>query len=193
MQLIAISGGIGSGKSVVSRILAAMGYAVYDCDSRAKTLMDSDGSIKKALTCSIHPQAVSPEGIIDRKIIAETVFTDSGKLSALNRIVHGAVKSDLCSWAGSISRKQHTRAFVETAILYESGLDAFVDEVWRIEAPRKIRIERVKARSGWPEHQITARMDAQDSYVPANPHNNVKVIINDGLTPVLPRIEALLS
>lgn len=162
MKLTAIAGGIGSGKSVVSRILTVMGYAVYDCDSRAKTLMDCDGSIKKALTCSIHPSAVSAQGIIDRKLIAETVFNDPGKLSVLNSIVHGAVKKDLLSWAQSMGQR-HTHAFVETAILYESGLDAFVDEVWMIEAPRKIRLERVKIRSGLPEQQIAARMEAQDS------------------------------
>ena len=65
-MLTAITGGIGSGKSIVSKILAAMGYPVYDCDSRAKLLMDQDDQIKKALCSEIHADCVRTDGSINR-------------------------------------------------------------------------------------------------------------------------------
>ncbi|MDE6436166.1 MAG: dephospho-CoA kinase, partial [Muribaculaceae bacterium] len=92
--LIAITGGIGSGKSVVSRVLRAMGYPVYDCDSQAKAIMDADAEIHRRL-CSEIDAAVVTDGVIDRKRLAEIVFNDKAKLAVLNAIVHSAVKAHL--------------------------------------------------------------------------------------------------
>ena len=75
-HLVAITGGIGAGKSIVSRVLRAKGYQVYDCDSRARAIMDSDPEIKTRLRAEIHPKALSPDGTIDRRLIASVVFTD---------------------------------------------------------------------------------------------------------------------
>lgn len=189
MSLVALSGGIGSGKSVVSRMLEALGYEVYDCDSNARRLMNSSGDIKKAVRERFGPEVFTAEGKIDRKLLAGIVFADSEALEDLNRIVHGAVRNEI----ESLERKAGKVRFVETAILYQSGLDRMVDEVWEITAPRELRIERVMKRSGMTEKEVKSRIEAQDAFEVDNPHRRVRMVINDGVTPLLPQIEKLLA
>lgn len=148
--LTAITGGIGSGKSVVSRVLRILGYPVYDCDSAAKSLMDADEEIKRRLIDEIDSLAVV-DGVIDRRRIAEVVFADAEKLAALNAIVHAAVREDIASWVFS---QDSDRLFVETAILYESGLNRMVDAEWRVESPLELRIERTMRRSALSRSQV---------------------------------------
>ena len=190
-HIIAITGGIGSGKSVVSRIVAAMGYPVYDCDSRAKWLMDSSEEIKSSIACSIDSACIK-EGAIDRPALAAIVFENEEKLNRLNAIVHGAVRNHLAEWITSETEAGNAICFVETAILYQSGLDAMVDEVWTVEAPLDLRILRVMNRNGLTREAVLARISSQDSFIPTTPPPSIKIIINDGDTPLLPRIEELL-
>lgn len=190
-MLTAITGGIGSGKSIVSKILAAMGYPVYDCDSQAKLLMDQDDQIKKALCSEIHADCVRTDGSINRERLSEIVFGDAGALCRLNAIVHAAVRLDLKRWCGA--NIGSGRLFVETAILYQSGLDVMVDDVWSVDAPAELRIERVMARNSFSRQQVEARIASQDSYVPTILHPRVFSIINDGCIPLLPQIENLLG
>lgn len=187
--IIAINGGIGSGKSVVSRIVTAMGYPVYDCDVRARQLMDSSDEIKAAISADIH-RACIKDGLIDRAMLASIVFEDKEKLAILNSIVHGAVREHFASWA---ENQPGSVCFVETAILYQSGMDTMVDEVWTVDAPLDLRIERVMKRNGLTRQAVMSRITTQDSFTPATPHPLVRLIINDADTPLLPRIEQLTS
>lgn len=185
--LIAITGGIGSGKSVVSRVLRAMGYPVFDCDSEAKAIMDADTGIHRRLCQEIHP-AVVTDGLIDRRLLGEIVFNDSTRLAALNSIVHTAVKAHLAHW----SESQSGPAFVETAILFESGLNASVDAEWRVESPLELRIERVMKRNGLTREQVEARIASQ-SRQPENPPLPPRtVLVNDLTTALLPQIRSAL-
>lgn len=187
-----MSGGIGSGKSVVCGVLRAMGAGVYDCDSRARKIMDSSAEVKRRIREEIDPGCVDG-GVIDRSLLSSCVFSDPGKLETLNRIVHGAVKSDLLEWVSLHCESAGLPLFVETAILYQSGIDRLVDEVWEVNAPVPLRVERVMARSSLTEAQVRERIKAQDSFVPTALHPVTEVILNDGIHPVLPRIEALLA
>lgn len=186
-RLIAISGGIGCGKSVVAAILRRLSYHVYDCDSRAKTLMDGDRGILRRLSAEIGADVVV-DGVIDRHRLSEIVFSDPNKLATLNSIVHGAVKADLQRW---VDAHDEPTLFVETAILYQSGIDRMVDEVWEVSAPLDVRIERVMSRNGLSASEVRARIASQSVSV-AVPHRRVFEITNDGLVPVLPQIETLL-
>lgn len=187
-HVTAIAGGIGSGKSVVSRALRAMGYEVYDCDSRAKALMDSDCEIHAALCRDIHPRSVTG-GVIDRPLLSRIVFSDAEKLIALNRIVHAAVRTDFAAWCEE--HGDEARLFVETAILTESRLHHQVDDVWEVTAPEALRIRRVMARNGLSAEAVKARVDSQRP-LPRSLAIPVHRIINDGLHPLLPQLEALL-
>ena len=190
-RLIAISGGIGTGKSIVSRILRVNGYEVYDCDTEARHIMDNDRSIQLRLMEEIHPMAVS-HGIIDRKLIADVVFNDNTKLEKLNAITHSAVIEDITH---RVTHTQHPHGlfFIESAILYQSNLDLIVDEVWEVSAPVNIRIERVINRNSCNRKAVTARIESQESVILSRRHQNIHHIVNDGISPVLPRIMELLE
>lgn len=187
-RFTAITGGIGAGKSVVSRIVASMGYPVYDCDSRARAIMDSDTDIHSSLVEQIHPRAVVG-GILDRPLIAQVVFNDAQALARLNAIVHRKVVDDMRRWAAASSAP---RLFVETAILYMCDLWRFVDGgVWDVTAPVDVRIDRVMRRNNLSRSQVIARINSQNiSDAPLLPTH---IIINDNIHPLLPQVIALLD
>ena len=189
-KLIAITGGIGSGKSVVSEMLRAMGYSVYDCDSRAKIIVDSDDDIKARLIQEIAPDCIDDRGHVRRDRVAEIVFANPDALDRLNKLVHSAVRDDI---ARQTDESKDDLMFVETAILYQSELDMMVDEVWTVMAPSELRIDRVMPRNGLERSQVIARIDSQDSYVPSRRHALVREIINDEILPILPQVETLLK
>lgn len=189
--LIAITGGIGSGKSVVSRILAVIGMRVYDCDSRAKALMDDSDEIKGRIASEISPKCITTDNKIDRKVLSELVFNDASALEKLNHIVHGGVRVDLGRW-----RRRHADdkvLFVETAILYQSGLDAMVDMVWEVRASKAVRITRVMIRSHLTEAEVEARINSQDSHIPVDLHRSTLLINNSGDEALLPQVITALK
>ncbi len=189
-QLIAITGGIGAGKSVVSRILRQMGYPVYDSDSQAKKLMDADCEIKRRLAAEISA-AVVCEGEIQRAVLAEMVFNDSAKLAILNDIVHTSVKADIQEY---FKIQESKIVFVETAILYQSGLNREVDAEWRVTAPLETRIERVELRNGLSRKQVCERIASQENHIVEDEIKPpVSMIENDGLQALVPQINKLLA
>ena len=95
-RIIAIAGGIGSGKSVVSAILRLIGYVVYDCDSEAKLLMNTSVAIKNDLITAFGSDSITKEGYINTKYISSIVFKDKSVLTKINSIVHPRVKEDIC-------------------------------------------------------------------------------------------------
>ena len=159
-RLICIAGGIGSGKSVVSRVLRLQGFEVYDCDREASRLMESDSSIREAIVRDVDHEAYDAEGRIRRKRLAANVFADKRLLLRLNAIVHAAVRMDVarrgrrkCS-AGPL--------FIESAITAESGLAEMADEIWLVVTDsEEERIERVCRRSGLTRQETKARIEAQ--------------------------------
>lgn len=183
---IAITGGIGSGKSVVCHALRNLGYPVYDCDCRARRIMESSPEIRRQVASEISEEALDADGKINRPRLSSIVFTNPDKLRRLNAIVHGAVRADFTAWADS---EKADMIFVETAILYESGFDSITDDIWEVSAPVALRVSRVQRRSQLSVDEIMQRMDAQCSKV--RPHH--KVIINDNMTPLLPQIFKLLQ
>ncbi|MDE6854280.1 MAG: dephospho-CoA kinase [Muribaculaceae bacterium] len=186
-QLIAVTGGIGSGKSVVCRVLRTLGYPVFDCDCEARDIMDSDRAIHDRLRSDISEEVVH-DGVIDRRLMASIVFADAAKLAALNDIVHGAVRARLAQWHSS-----HTgdAVFVETAIFFQSGLNRMTDAEWRVTAPEDVRIQRVMRRNGLTADQVRARIKAQHFEPDPLEHRpELTEIVNDGQRAVLPQILA---
>lgn len=184
---IALSGGIGCGKSTVARVLKAMGYQIYDCDSKAKVLMDTSDEIKRRIKEEISAEAIV-DNAIDRAVLGNIVFNNPDALLKLNEIVHHAVRNDINCWLSG----NDWVCFIETAILYQSHIDCMVDEVWDVQAPMDIRIKRVMDRNGFTPEQVKSRIDSQQ-FTPERLHNNVHAINNDNTSALLPQIEALLS
>lgn len=195
--LIAIGGGIGAGKSVVCRILRAMGYEVYDCDSRARILMNGNERILAEIEKDICPSAITVDNdgskSICRPVLAEAVFADRNLLEALNRLVHGEVRDDIRRWYSAfINAGVKMPLFVESAIVVESGIDFMVEAIWEVVAPESVRIARVGRRDGLDEARIRARIEAQKKNM-ATAHCPVATIENDEVSAVMPRLLHLLG
>lgn len=205
IKLIAVAGGIGSGKSVISRVLRVLGYDVYDCDSRAKALMNSSVAIKQRIAQEIAQEAIimSPtsadinwdEAEIDRKKLSEIVFGDIRKLSRLNSIVHGEVIADVMRWHKRKSASHPGAVFVESAVLFTSGLDRIVDAIWDVTAREETRIKRAMSRDNASAEAVLSRIKSQESERKMLEESTVLVhtIDNNGDIAVLPQVLRLLS
>lgn len=191
MKLIAITGGIGSGKSVVARIVSEMGYNVYDCDSRAKALMTEDAQVREQLIDSFGIETYLEDGSLNRQHLSQVAFNDKSALDRLNSIVHPATARDMQCWAEGQASLGATLAFVETALLRTANLDQVVDEVWHVTAPAPVRVERVMARNGLSEQQVRSRISAQaaEDAIAEGEH----VIVNDGVMAVMPQVMHLIN
>ena len=187
-RLIAITGGIGSGKSMVARILSNMGHDVYDCDHRAKLLMTTSPVIRQQLTEHFGKDIYNHDGSINKTLLSSIIFNDPKALTTVNGIVHPVVKDDLINWHNTRPGCQN---FVETAILVEAGMHTMVDEVWNVSAPLETRIARVISRNATTRDKVLERISSQSASMSAVTVP-VKNIINDGNMAILPQIMALL-
>ncbi len=188
MKRIGLTAGIGSGKSVVSKILIALGYPVYDTDQQARLLMHTSEQIREQLTAHFGP-ALYADGQLDRKALAAVVFGDAAQLAKLNQIVHPVVRDDYRRW---VAAQTSRLVFIESAILYDSGLSAEVDAVWYVQAPIDLRIARVIARDGCTHEQVKARIAAQMDE--ASVLQRVQAVIANGAhDALLPQIERLIA
>lgn len=187
--IIGITGGIGSGKSTVSRILRIHGLPVYDCDINAKRLMELSRELHELLHTRIGDEAHLADGGINRPVLARQLFTDRDLRAEVERIVHADVAEDFHNWCKSMPS---AKIFIESAILKTSGLDKLCDEIWIVQAPDEVRIERVRERSGLTRQQIVERMEAQRCEFDLPPEK-AKVIINDGVEPLLAQINHLIG
>lgn len=189
--LIAVSGGIGAGKSVVSEMLRVMGYYVYDCDLNARRIIDTDTAIVDRIAREVCVDAVN-DGKIDRKRLAACVFADAEALSRLNAITHRAVLEDLSEWVESRPvDESRPVVFVETALLIESGLDRIVDQAWIVTASEQVRIDRVMRRNGLTRAEVESRIRSQSDCIPLG--IPVHMVINDGSESLIARVNELLS
>lgn len=188
MKLVAISGGIGSGKSVVSHLLTLLGYGVYDCDSRAKLLMNRSADVKRELREAFGDDVITPQGMVNRDVLSKIIFGNAEALKTVNRIVHPRVVAEIMSLAGKCNDEYF---FFETALPQESGLDKLADAVWLVTAPVETRIERVIKRSGLTREQVMDRIASQDYSNIKN--NRVDYIINDENKSLINQILTLLT
>ena len=158
MTSIAITGGIGSGKSYVSVLLQAAGIPVYNTDNEAKRLMLSDEGIRQDLIALLG-EGVYTDGTLNKPMLASYLFAGPENAARINAIVHPRVKADFRRWM----EEQEGQEIVglECAILFEAGFADTVDAVVTVYAPEALRVERAMKRDGATEAQIRARIAAQ--------------------------------
>ena len=191
-MIIGITGGIGSGKSTIVTEIARRGYAVYDCDREAKRIIAEDAAVRKAIIDLLGDEAFltshNDNGLTSRiyntAYVAQRVFDDPALLERLNAIVHPAVRADILQRSGLL--------FVESAILFEAGLDELCEGIVIVDAPEEVRIARVIARDyngeASPENinKVRARVRSQQSVFSSQLSENKKAlhVINDGRTSI---------
>ncbi len=157
MLKIGLTGGIGSGKSIVARIFETLGIPVYYADDAAKRLMNEDEEIKNTITRHFGEESYI-NGILNRPHISSVVFNDKEKLDLLNAITHPATIRDAEAW---MQRQNSPYAIKEAALIFESGSAENLDYVIGVFAPPNIRIKRVMERDGISPDEVRKRMARQ--------------------------------
>lgn len=182
MVKVAVTGGIGSGKSYVCRLIERRGIHVYDCDSAAKRIMASSDEIKAAL-CRVVGDDVLSEGRIDKAVLASYLLKSEKNAQQINRIVHPAVAEDFISSGYS---------WMECAILFSSGFDKLVDKVVCVTAPLEVRVDRIVRRDN------ISRDNALEWIGRQMPQEEIKTLseyelVNDGVMDVDIQIDKILA
>lgn len=186
-QVVGLTGGMGSGKSVVSHILRCLGHPVYDADAAAKRLYHEDPALLQAVSEQFGPEVVDAQGRLNRGRLAALVFADPEALTALNALVHPVVARDFRTWRSHQEARGHRWVFREAAILFESGSNRDCHRIWGVAASQALRVDRVRRRSGWSESDILARMARQWPQKDVMAQCDAR-IDNDGSEPLVPQV-----
>ncbi len=154
MIIVALTGGIGTGKSFISKIFEKLDVPVYDADSRTKALYKNNSEIISRLC----PEAVSEHGIVDTKILASIVFKNKELLDALSKEIHPLVKSDFGGW---MMKNKSTYCIIESAIIFESGFNEYCSKIITVTCPLEVRITRVQERDHRTREEIMNIINSQ--------------------------------
>ena len=191
MIKIGITGGIGSGKSYVSKLLAQRGIPVFDCDSQAKSLTLSDPCIRAGLIDLLGDEVYTHEGLNKPKL-ASYLFASKDNAARINAIIHPRVREAFKEWA--IQHRQHGAEWVamESAILFESGFHTEVDQIVMVHAPLEIRCARVVLRDHTTLEEVQKRIASQLSDEEKCARADF-IIENDGIKPLDEQLDKLFS
>ncbi len=188
---IGITGGIGSGKSVVSRLLQTMNIPVYSSDEEAKRLMQADAEIRAGLKALVGEELYGSGLGLNKALLASFMFGHAERVAQVNAIVHPRVRDDFRRWA----ERQALFApllGIESAILLEAGFRDEVDAVVMVYAPEDVRIERATRRDAASRESIVKRIHSQMDDEEKRKQADY-VIVNDGETPLIPQVLALIA
>ena len=187
MKIVGVTGGIGSGKSVICKVLEKLGYPVFYSDNVAKELIQTDPIIIQELTNLIGGELY--ENGFQKQILAQKLFNNTQIKDKVNQIVHPRVRLAFEIWTAD---QNSPIVFNEAAILFETGMYKKYDATILVTAPEAIKIKRVTFRDNLTEEAVQARMDNQWSDEDKLKFTDY-VIVNDNKLPVLPQIDRVLS
>lgn len=188
MKLVGITGGIGSGKSTVARLIRAMGYPVYDADARARHLQETDSELIEAIISLLGDEVRDGSGL-NRPAIARKVFGNAGLLAKLNAMVHPRVQNDFENW---LKEQKSEICFKESALLVETGSWKHCDALLVVTAPADLRVQRVVQRDGTNEQAVRQRMEQQLPEAEKVKHANF-VVVNDDQQLLVPQVEGIIN
>jgi len=184
---VGITGGIGTGKSKVSKLFQVLGIPVWDADTAAKTIMQHNLTVKEQLIATFGVDTYLPDGSLNRAYLSKQVFEQPQKLEQLNQIVHPATMAAASDWM----QAQHTPyAIKEAALLFEAGSTQGLDFIIGVDAPLGVRMQRVMHRDKVTKNDFFARTKHQID-------NTLKmklcdaVITNNNIVPLLPQVLTL--
>lgn len=185
---IGITGGIGSGKTLVSKIFACLGIPVYDADSHAKELMTTDGILVSQIKKEFGDLSYLSDGTLNRKYLSEVVFNKQERLDVLNKLVHPRVGENYTQWV----KRHNNKAYLlkEAALLFETGSYQALDKIIVVHAPEEVRIKRVIHRDGRAEQQVREIIRKQMSEEEKLKRADF-IIYNDESSLIIPQVLSL--
>ena len=188
MKKIGLTGGIGVGKTYVSKIFQKMGIPIFNADEQAKKCMVDDANLKAAVQLAFG-ENMYLKGVLQKDALAKIVFNNTEALAELNALVHPIVKQKFEDWC---SLQSTSMVIKEAAILFESDAHVGLDAVVCVSAPEKLRIERVQKRDGSSVEQIQSRMSKQ---MPQTEKEELAdfLIVNDQVQLLLPQVLAIIT
>ena len=157
MKIVALTGGIGSGKSTVAKMFRALGVSVYDSDEEAKALLNTSKELRNALISLLGEEAYLGKEL-NKKYVAAKIFANKELLLKINNIVHPAVRTHFLKWA---EKQDAPYVIQEAAIIFESGNQHYYDAIILVTSPQDVRIERVMNRDDITRDQVVARIRNQ--------------------------------
>jgi len=181
-KVLAVTGGIGGGKSTLCRMLSEAGVPVYDSDARARALYDRDAALVRAIGERLDlPQL--KEGRMEPKVLASRVFSDPAALQALEELVHPRVLADFLAWKQALPERPWTGpgrvpfvAFESAIVLARPRFAALIDRSLWVDAPEALRLERAAARDGASPEALRRRQAMQEDLSARAD----AVLVNDG-------------
>lgn len=161
MHLIGLTGGIGSGKTMVTSIFKSLQIPVYESDERGRYLLDHDPEVIREIKSLLGHEAYTADNTADRKWIASRAFADRELLKKMNAIIHPAVFNDLKKWAAQSSQSEAPYLIQESAIFFEENLTERFDKIIIVVADEETRIQRVMQRDKVQREDVIKRMQHQ--------------------------------
>jgi dephospho-CoA kinase len=156
-MIVGLTGGIGSGKTTVSKVFRELGIPVYDSDLEAKQLMISSQKVKKSIIALLGKKAYQGKRL-NKTYISNKIFTNETLLKKINAIVHPAVKNDFLTW---MKKQDSPYVIQETALIFENMSQDFYDKVILVTAPKDVRVRRVMKRDDSFKQDVLARIENQ--------------------------------
>jgi dephospho-CoA kinase len=184
MIKVGITGGIGSGKSIICEVFSKLGAPVYSADDAARTLVDTDPDIRESLVM-LMGEEVYTGNLLNRPMMADMIFSNKLLLEKVNQIIHPRVAEQFRLWC--LEKSNFPYLIQESALLFESGTYHLFDQCITVAAPEELRIQRVIARRNMTLDKVRSILLNQlpEEEKIARSHH---VIINDGRTPVIPQV-----
>ncbi len=193
IPVFGVTGGIGSGKSAVCAILERQGIPVLSADLLARELCETDQTVRRKIVALLGPASYRADGSYDRPYVADRIFSDRGLQNKLESIIHPAVERELQKRLSELKTAGHRVAAIEAALVFESGMDEWLQCVLVVDAPEALRLERVMKRDGVDASAVRRRMRAQLSASEVRRRADI-VVENDGtLAELEPRVEFALN
>ena len=183
MLKVGLSGGIGSGKTTVSKVFQTLGVPVFYADDVVKNLYNTNKRLRERMI-NLFGTTIYEKGKLQTQLLATLIFNDNRLLQQVNELTHPLVSTAFAQWTEA---QKAPYVMLEAAILFESGVDALVDITISISAPENIRTARVVQRGGISEEQLRLRMSQQWSDEQRNAKADY-MIINDSKEALLPQI-----
>ena len=161
MLVIGLTGGIGTGKSEVARLLQSLGAAVISADEVGHEAYAPNSESWHEVVDTFGKEILQPSGEIDRQKLGAIVFSDPQQLEKLNAIMHPRMARMVADRIQVLRDQGASTVVVEAALLFEAGWDSLVDEVWTTDSSVESVVERLQARNGMDEKEARRRIDSQ--------------------------------